>query len=163
MWLYILSFFSREQSHSNKCKQRGPRVASYFPPVPLLSTGFHKHILLPLWILLPLPVSLFFLCLSLKAHCQDMVISSTMPVQAASICSNGPGFLVMRTLTGPSGKHTVSPGSVFEGLPRSWMLTNRLKCILCVGGALRELSHLNVLNVRQQQKEKGDLEKREEV
>lgn len=102
MWLYILSFFSREQNHGNKWTQRGSCVAIHFPSVFLhlfssIVQGFHKHILLSLRILLSLSVSYFFflfptLCLSLKAHCQDMVISFTMPVQAGSICSNGPSF-----------------------------------------------------------------------
>ena len=94
MWLYILSLFSREQSHSNNCKQRGCHVASYFPPVPLLSRGFHKYILLSLHTLASLLFFLLFLsiCLSLKAYCQDVVISSTKPVQAGSIFGNGPIF-----------------------------------------------------------------------
>lgn len=78
-------------------------------PVTLLSRGFHKHTLLSLYILLSLALSLFHnLFFSVKAHCQDMVISSTMPVQARSFCSNG-----------LDGKHTVRAESAFECLPRS--------------------------------------------
>lgn len=154
MWLYILSFFSREQSHGNKCKQRGPRVASYFPPVPLLSRGFHKHILLSLCILLSLShsLSLFFFLFS---HCHSVCLYESplsrhwsFPPQCqckrAPFCSNGPRLLKNgERWMAPHGKHTVSPESVFEGLPRSWVFTNRLKGILC-GDALRELCQLNV-------------------
>lgn len=63
-------------------------------------------------------------CLSLKAYCQDMVICQ---------CKRAP-FAVMARPFGererwvaPNGKHTVSPESVFEGLPRSSVLTQRLK------------------------------------
>lgn len=133
MWLYILSFVSREQSHSNKCKQLGPYVPCYFPPVPLLSRGFHEHILLPLCILLSLFVStppppLFPLSVSLW---KPIVKTWSFPPQCQ--CKRAP-FAVMARPFGererwvaPNGKHTVSPESVFEGLPRSSVLTQRLK------------------------------------
>lgn len=38
-----------------------------------------------------------------------------------------PSFGKCERWVAPNGKHTVSPESVFEGLPRSWVLTNRLK------------------------------------
>lgn len=115
MWLYILCFFSREQRQSNKCKQRGLSCCylfsfpSLYCPEVFINTHYchctycspslsHTHTL-------SLFHNLFF---SVKAHCQDMVISSTMPVQARSFCSNG-----------PDGKHTVRPESAFECLPRS--------------------------------------------
>lgn len=151
MWLYIFSSFSREQSQSSKCKQRGPRVASHFPSVPLLSRGFHKHILLSLCILLSLSVcpifSTFSLCVSFW---KPIVKTWSFPPQCQ--CKRAPFavmacLLEMWTLNGPHSKHTVRPESVFEGLPRSWVLTNWLKGIMC-GVALRELRRLNVLNVR---------------
>lgn len=125
MWLYILSFFSREQSHRNKCKQQGPYIPHCFPPVPLLSRAFHKHIITsvhtPLHLYHSLPLLFPTHCFSLKAYCQGMVISYTIQVQAGSICSNDLGlFGECKCWVASSGKHTVSPQRVFEGLPKSW-------------------------------------------
>lgn len=129
MWLYILSSFSREQSHSNKCKQQGPYVPLYFPPVPLLSRGFHKHIIANVHTALTL--------------CTPPPLSHSLPVSESllsrlghflhnagatgSICSNGPAFWKCECWVSPNGKHTVSPESFFEGLPRSWVLALRPK------------------------------------
>lgn len=97
---------------------------SWAPYVRLPSSIVHKYILLPLFILPPQPHTH---ALSVKAYCQDMVIFSTMLVQARSICSNGLAFCRMWTLSGPNGKQTASPEIVFEGLPRSCVLKHQLK------------------------------------
>lgn len=132
MWLYILFCFSREQSHSNTCKQRGPRVASYFSLDPLLSGGFHNHILLPLCIPLSFCVSLFFFPHSFPISLWKPIVKTwSFPPQCqckrAPFAVMAPSFGKCERWVAPNGKHTVSPESVFEGLPRSWVLTNRLK------------------------------------